>query len=186
VQITFAEICEENLKILSLKRDNEIVKPDWQPQKEFVANFGSGLRKATNADQTCDCDVKLGEHEFKLAIKITADDGDVYHNDFIQTVDVQKSDELAQQAAQAGDSKDAGVTEEYDAGEEMPWDEPEPEEVQGLDCVSACKNGGPGTEAAASEDNSGCAMVSGKGEGTGLVILLITSLALWFRRKTHV
>ena len=185
VQITFAETCGENLKILSLKRDSEIVKPDWQLQKGFVANTGSGLR-TMNADQTCDCDVELGEHEFKLAYKITADDGEVYQDDFTRTVDVQKLEDPAQQAAQADDSKDAGETSEFDAGEEMPWAEPEPEEVQGLDCVSACKNGGPGTEAAASEDNSGCTIISGKNDGTGLVLLLITSLALWIRGKTHV
>lgn len=173
VQVSFANICRDKISLRSLTRDGTGLKTDWQPFDGFVTNMGSGL-DSTDAKQMCDCDVSVGEHVYKLNFQASLD-GEKYDETFNRTLDV-----LDPASMDTGPADDAG-----DVGEDVedePWNEPEPEEMQGLDCMAACRNGGPGTEAAAEAgDDSGCAVVSpGRGRSRSPLVLVLFGLAgLW-------
>lgn len=160
VQLTFGDQCAQNIELLSLTRDGETVKPDWQAYEEYLENMGSGVDKV-NADQTCDCDVAVGTHVYKLAFKMKYE-GKVYSDEFSSTVDVSGSAEETTAALNSGLRQQPDTQSADEAT--MPWTAGT-EEIQGLDCIAACASGGPGTEEAASDgDGMGCSVVRNLGD----------------------
>jgi hypothetical protein len=68
----------------------------------------------------------------------------------------------------------------------MPWDIPEPEEIQGLDCIDKCKKGGSGIASTETGD-SGCSVVGGKSFRLLPLLLLVAAMGvlLTTRRRRH-
>jgi hypothetical protein len=119
--------------------------------------MGSGIETVT-AEQICDCNVPEGSHTYAVSFKTRYDEGEFSEATFDSTIEVMPPSALA--GIDTETETENGETSGTE--EEMPWSEPEPEVVQGLDCIAACKNGGPGTEAAAekaADQDSGCAVI---------------------------
>jgi hypothetical protein len=188
VQINFVNNCNENATLVSLTRDGTKLNTDWRSYTDFIANMGSGVDTAP-AKQFCDCDVSVGSHTYTLAYRIKSE-GDTYNGTFDETLNVLSVDELN---ASLSDSDTADVIDSSDTDSEvMPWDEPEPQGIQGLDCAEACASGEPGTEAgaiaAANEKNSGCSIIAA-GEPlnpTPILFVLLGLIPIWLlKRKTE-
>jgi hypothetical protein len=178
VQITFGDQCDQEVSLTGLFRDEYEMATDWQGYDGFVANTGSGPSELT-AKQMCDCDLSVGSHSYRLAV--TYKSGNYMDFDFPIEIEIVAPQELADQEQ---DTEDAGPG-DYD---EDPWNEPEPTEIQGLNCIDACASGGSGTEAAAMDNNeSGCSMSGGFGSGSSGLAWAILILGLMgfvvFRRK---
>jgi hypothetical protein len=183
VQLSLVDQCDQNIEIRSLTRDGTTLNTDWQPIDGFTANMGSGLDTAP-ARQFCDCDLPVGSHTFKLSFRIKSD-GETYDGTFVDTIDVLSTADMNAQTADT-EIPDAG---EMDS-EMMPWDEPEPQEIQGIDCIAACKTGGPGTEegAAATGEKSGCSVVAVADDlpAFPLLLILLGLVPIWLlKRQKH-
>jgi MYXO-CTERM domain-containing protein len=112
---------------VSTTRDGSSLTLTWQSSSSFTANTGSGL-VGLSAVQTCDCDVPVGKHDYVVRVKSAMGGSEM---DYPTSVEVLQDLQLP---------KDAGVP----GGDMMPWDIPEPGEVQGLDCRTVCTTGGDG------------------------------------------
>ena len=174
VQITFANICSPHQDIESLSRDSDPLDPDWEPFDDYTANLGSGLTTVP-ADQTCDCDVALGDHRYEITL------ADMSMALSVTVVDPQtmSTDETASDESTEGES---------DTEEVMPWDIPEPEEIQGLDCNAACDSGGPSTRFPHITIEFPDCAVTAPGAGTAYtwpVLLLLAGLPIWLIKKSR-
>jgi hypothetical protein len=151
-QMSFGQTCtNNNVEIISITKDGITLKPSWQSYSGFVANSGSGL-KTMSASQTCDCDLALGPHEFRFTYKASWSSGSVYNNTFKQVVEIQEPASTVHQDAQSNGIKDAAPLDSA-TKDAMPWEIPEPEEIQGLDCIATCKARGPGIALPASSSS---------------------------------
>jgi hypothetical protein len=175
VQITFADQCTQDGEITSLSRDKEEMDPEWQPFDGFVANMGSGLMTVP-ANQVCDCDVALGRYQYQLTYE-----SHYGENEYNRTVEVVDPDTMV-----VDDEDDEEV--ETDS-EVMPWDIPEPEEIQGLDCIAACEEGGPGVVTPPIEDIfPNCAVTAPGTESERAawpVLFLLAALPVWLVRRSR-
>jgi hypothetical protein len=122
VQITYGVDGTKVQTPLSTSRDGTKLGLAWHGQTGYTANTGSGL-VSVNATQACDCDVPLGTHKYEVRFTSAMDGKET---SLTVTVNV-----LANLPTPA----DAGVP----AGDMMPWDIPEPSEIQGLNCTQTCK-----------------------------------------------
>lgn len=94
----------------------------------FTANTGSGLT-SVDATQTCDCDVPVGAHEYKVALPGLSGE-------------IRVSVTVVEGMSPLPPREDLDATADSDADTEVyPWDIPEPTAMQGLDCVSVCGGG---------------------------------------------
>lgn len=130
VQITFADDCEQSFEIVSVERDGEALSLEWSPFEGYRTNTGSGIREL-KSDQTCDCDVFLGEHEYVVRVRRGGVAPDVADLDFTYPIVVKRAEDVAAPVPVEED------TDTYEYG----WDIPEPVEVQGLDCEAQCRGG---------------------------------------------
>ena len=157
----------------------------------YSTNTGSGV-KGVNAIQMCDCDVPVGQ---SLGYKLTVASG--YDGKTVTlTTSLTTSGNYDASVISPPVQPDGGV---------LPWDIPDPVEVQGLDCAVECSAIGPqGTGGATGaggaqgtggatvpvtteptdEDNGGsCSMVKGS-QPAGLFLLVLgLGLAIFGRRK---
>ncbi|MBN2194378.1 MAG: hypothetical protein JW751_16295 [Polyangiaceae bacterium] len=109
---------------LSATRDEEPLTQEWTPTSSFGWNMGSGVT-GLNGCQLCDCDVATGSHSYRA--------DSLPEVTYLSTaVNVQAG---YQGPAAPGTGGEGGV---------MPWDEPNPTYMQGIDCVSVCEMPDPG------------------------------------------
>jgi len=102
----------------------------WSAPVQFRTNTGSGVVPVT-AIQMCDCNVP---NETTLRYEISVAISSNQTSTLVTTV----STPVRMDASPAPTDPDAGV---------MPWDIPDPTEVQGIDCVEACAAMQPGVDA---------------------------------------
>ncbi len=181
VQLTYAYDGSTATQPTKLTRDGSAVSASWTTFAGYSANTGSGLRSLA-AQQLCDCNVSVGSHSYEL----TVTSGGKEH-----TLPVSIT-----VAASVPEPKDAGAPK----GDLLPWEIPEPNPVQGLDCKAACgatkpdqgttpkPDGGardvsvvPNPDAKvnppAAKDEGGCSLASGRASvATGLALLLALAL----------
>lgn len=133
VQITYGVdtgIGEELKTPTEVQRDGVAISADWQLlTSSYTTNTGSGLAGVA-ATQFCDCAVPLGEHAYQITVP---------PNGSTLSTTVTVVDNLLP-PDDSGDPLDAGSA---DAEEIWPWDIPEPTNIQGLDCVTACEDDTP-------------------------------------------
>jgi hypothetical protein len=66
VQITWIESCSsEDVRVSKFTKDGSALHPDWIAFSGYSANMGSGVSKMDSI-QTCDYDVKVGEHKYVI------------------------------------------------------------------------------------------------------------------------
>jgi MYXO-CTERM domain-containing protein len=101
----------------------------WKTATSYQANSGSGVRPL-NAIQMCDCNVPLGQNlVYKLSAVRPYDGKSVEY-----TLTVTPTGTGVYDASVIDATSGAG-----DAGPTvMPWDIPDPVEIQGLDCTAEC------------------------------------------------
>lgn len=164
----------------SLHRDSTALSPTWTTTTGFTANTGSGLA-TLSAAQWCDCNVPTGAHTYAVAV----------------TGSGTLQAELTVVASLAYPA-DAGVV----SPDADPWDIPEPVDLQGLDCNTACGgtgtpdagvvDAGSGTPDAGTDppkDDGGCSLVGGSvgiplvGLWAGLSLLMLVVITFRRRRK---
>jgi hypothetical protein len=166
VQVTFGDDCSESEKVVSLTRDGQSSTWRWSELKGFTTNTGSGLDEL-GVMQTCDCDVAVGEHTYKIAFK-----NDEYSNDLKDTITVVAALPEPDAGGESGDTSDTGTS---DTESEEPWSIPDPVEIQGLDCIDYCNNP-PGPKAAGG--GSGCSAAGGIAQSDGSPVFALLSLLL--------
>ena len=145
----------------------------WKaPAGTYQTNTGSGVR-GVNAIQMCDCGVPVGQ---KLGYQITV--ASAYDGRTVTlTASLTTSGKYDASIAPSS-SVDGG----YDAGsppDVLPWEIPDPVEVQGLDCTVECAaigpqgtGGAPGTGGA---QGTGGAPGTGGAQGTGGATTTVTT-----------
>lgn len=124
----------------------------WKPLAGgYRTNTGSGVR-GVNAIQMCDCEVAIGQTlSYKVTVASAYDGKPVTYTASLTTSGKYDPSPIAPPA-----EPDAGV---------MPWDIPDPIEVQGLDCAVECASTLPqGTGGAT---GAGGATETGGTTGTG-------------------
>jgi MYXO-CTERM domain-containing protein len=117
VQVTYGTM--HNDLPTEVTRDGTALKVSWTKLASFSANTGSGVTSIA-AQQFCDCNVALGNHTYTLKLS------QGYMGTLTGTISVVQNYELPPPT-------DMGVGKDL-----MPWDEPEPTALQGLDCTKAC------------------------------------------------
>jgi MYXO-CTERM domain-containing protein len=194
VQVTYAVDSsfgkKDPVTPISVSRDGSPLSVTWSAPAQFTANTGSGLA-ATKGTQFCDCGVSVGSHTYKVRVKSAMGGNEL---------DMEGTVTLVQNL---GDPVDAGVPH----GDVLPWDIPEPSQLQGLDCQQVCSapaadggpvkkdsagpvkdsagpakdSTGPAQDSSATikpkEDSGGCS-VAGHGPASALLLLLGLGL-LW-------
>jgi len=190
VQLTYGVDGKTPATPTSITRDGVTVSASWTGGASYSANTGSGL-KSVNATQLCDCNVPLGAHTYKIKVTSAMGTGEVE----LQTSVTVTSSPVP--------PKDAG------AGDLSPWEIPEPTQMQGLNCTTACATpaadkavardySGAKKDAAVTKldtgttkvdtgttkpkDDGGCA-VAGRGSASALALLLGLGLLLTLRRR---
>jgi MYXO-CTERM domain-containing protein len=150
-----------------VERDGKELTVTWV-KKSISLNTGSGVT-SVEAYQICDCSPGLGQHSYT-----------VYGGGAQPT---QLDSKVTVVASYPTPGKlDAGVP----ATDLSPWDEPDPVEMQGLDCVSACtakQDAGVAKDSGVVKgdtDDSGCSVGLG---GGGLLALLALGLIGALRRR---
>jgi len=104
-----------------VRRDGALLAVTWKELGAFSANTGSGVTTIA-AQQLCDCNVPVGTHEY--ALKLT----EGYQTTLKATITV-VADYTPPQPRDMGVGRDL-----------MPWDQPEPVDLQGLDCATHCSD----------------------------------------------
>jgi hypothetical protein len=119
VQVTYARMYSSDAASAGpLSRDTTALGRTWMPFAAGVnLNGGSGVQKYATALQICDCDVPIGSHSYSALPS---------YGTYAMTVNVTVVDNMGE--------PDAAVV-KPDA---MPWDIPDPVEIQGIDCVKWC------------------------------------------------
>jgi hypothetical protein len=119
VQITYARMYSSDAASAGpLSRDTTALGRTWMPFAAGVnLNGGSGVQKYATALQICDCSVAIGSHSYSALPSFGT---------YAITVNVTVVDNMGE--------PDAAVV-KPDA---MPWDIPDPIEIQGIDCVKWC------------------------------------------------
>lgn len=175
VQITFAwEAGGPARQPGEVQRDGKVLTPTWTPLSSYVANSGSGLRSLA-ATQLCDCEVPLGSHRYDVKVM-----GGSYPLQANVTV-----------VPGLEPPPDGGTPPQMDM---LPWDIPEPVEIRGLDCVTACAAPpvdlarAPADLAFPPSSNGGSCGLGGRGAigvrgAIGLGALAIAILAIALRRR---
>jgi hypothetical protein len=191
VQITYAVDSDTAPNTPSaITRDDQALSGSWTNTSSFTANTGSGL-KELKAVQLCDCDVPLGERLYKVTVMPAMGSQEMEFQATVTVVD------------NLGAPADAGVV-----GDVHPWEIPEPNQIQGLDCSQECSGGGddggtvspdaavvtpdagPTADSASpppnpdDEDEGGCSLSgSTRGGALGLLILGLGLLGGLLRRR---
>ncbi len=107
-------------------RDGQAIEPHWVGLTGgYTANTGSGLTDVS-AVQFCDCSVSEGEHTYSVKPP---------PSDYELTASVTVAADF--EGPTSTDPPDAHGDGSRDV-EVLPWDIPEPTEIQGLDCVASC------------------------------------------------
>jgi hypothetical protein len=159
-------MCNPHQQIQRLSRDGVALAPDWKPFEEYIVNLGSGLT-AVPADQTCDCDVALGTHRYEVVLD------DMARRMSVDVVD--GTDETA-----SYDTEESTT----DLERVMPWDIPEPQEVQGLDCIAVCEDsGGSGTVFPIIPIDCAVTAPGGAARHAWPALILFLGLPIWLVRK---
>jgi hypothetical protein len=120
VQVTYAGLGfqPDSGSVGPLSRDTASLGQSWLPFAAGVnLNGGSGVAKYATALQICDCNVPIGSHKYTAKAS---------HGTYDMPVTVAVVDNL--------EEPDAAVV-KPDA---MPWDIPDPVEIQGIDCAAWC------------------------------------------------
>jgi hypothetical protein len=189
VQLTYAYDGTSADKPTKLTRDGSALGGSWTAFSGYSANTGSGLRSLA-AQQLCDCNVSIGSHKYELTVSTGGKE---------RTLPVSVA-----VVPSLEEPKDAGAP----VGDFQPWDIPEPNPVQGLDCKTACSapapdqgtapkpdsgardvSIAPGADAKvnppAVKDEGGCSLAAGRATAaTGLALLLaLALLAAVLRRR---
>jgi MYXO-CTERM domain-containing protein len=177
VQVTFAKmqgITEEH----PLWRDADPLDPVWSPLADYTFNAGSGL-VTYEAVQHCDCDVPLGSHTYSTRFTATYTDG---HSEQF-TLEASPITVVAD----LDDPADAGTV----PPDAMPWQIPDPVEVQGIDCAEICAHppaaadaGALASEARVSPQQGGCSLGGSPASGAWLLGLAGVVLAGLRRHRT--
>lgn len=178
-----------------LTRDGEVLNVAWTRADTAInANTGSGL-VGIDATQTCDCEVPAGAHTY--VVNVVGPTGSAIELQGVLTVEEEHYLKADAGAAPASDLS--------------PWDIPEPDEIQGLDCKTVCgqaqkdsgavtpQDAGPAVQkdaaaaadsapvtppAKAEEDDGGCAVAGADSSAAGLVLaLLVLGLGLIRSRR---
>lgn len=110
-----------------VKRDGVVITPTWTAMAGYQANMGSGVSTVA-ADQFCDCQLPIGTHEYQVA----APEGGTLNGSVLVT------GVAAAPIMPPPDTDDADSGQSDAPADVMPWDEPEPTGLQGLDCAVAC------------------------------------------------
>jgi hypothetical protein len=195
VQLTYGVDGSTPATPSATKRDSTGLNVTWQGMNDtYTANTGSGLVDI-KATQTCDCNVPVGQHKYTVTVKSAMDNKDADLTAQLEVVD------------NLGAPTDAGVP----GGDMMPWDIPEPGEIQGLDCQVVCNNppgdgpvntdgpavstDGPMAQDAGTtspdsaappkdkdDDDGGCSL-GGSGGPLSLSLLVLLGLGLALRRR---
>lgn len=169
VQVTFAvdgSISADYVPT-ALLRDGQPVPGTFQlAAGPFRTNTGSGVRD-TRAKQVCDCAVTAGKHAYTLTYRVGQNP-----ETLSTTVEVVQG---------LGDPPDA-------AGgpvDMLPWEIPDPVEIQGLDCKQACAAPPPADMALQINPmkNNACSLGASHGfGGAGALVVLCAFLLLGRRR----
>lgn len=123
VQITYCTvIATSGLSIASTTRDASPLVGDWTAISNFATNLGSGVKNVAGY-QRCDCNLSAGDHRYEIQVQRSGQTFTLRANLAVAT------NYTGPGTQAAGGAPDGGV---------MPWDEPEPTEMQGLDCAVAC------------------------------------------------
>jgi hypothetical protein len=139
VQVSFGAWCDDQeVTVLSFLRDGKPFEPHWHPIEDFVASDGSGLQ-TMKADQMCDCNVALGEHLYEIKFQTVSSKGKIFKPTFDVDLEVLAPAEL----------EDVQVDDPTGG-----WGTPEPEEMQGIDCLSLCNNAASDAGASVSEPDT--------------------------------
>jgi hypothetical protein len=187
VQLTYANLSEITAAA-PLSRDGAALSPVWSPLSSYTFNAGSGLT-SYGAVQYCDCNVAIGPHRYATQLSYTYD-GKTDEYELNATVTVVEA---------LDDPKDAGPV----PSDAMPWEIPDPVEVQGLDCIATCAHPpapdagagtrtGSGTSAGAPAhstqigDNDGGCSLAGRRAGAGTLMLGLGLLIGLGRRRRAV
>ncbi|MFZ4578995.1 MAG: MYXO-CTERM sorting domain-containing protein [Myxococcota bacterium] len=110
-----------------VKRDGVVITPTWTTMSGYQANMGSGVSNVA-ADQFCDCLLPIGLHEYQVA----ATEGGTLNGSIVVTG-------VAAAPIMPPPNNDDADSGQSDApADVMPWDEPEPTGLQGLDCAVTC------------------------------------------------
>ena len=178
VQVTIA-FAGAGINPTSVQRDGAPLSVAWA-DTSFEVNGGSGV-SAYLAKQFCDCSVSLGTHQYVIGYSFSGSAAT-------------SVDSSVTVVADCPDPPDAG-TWDGDAGQ--PWDQPDPTEMQGIDCTVACAiaDGGATTvhDAAVVDDGGGSAVAKTTGSscafgdmghigGLGILVSLAVLLLLLRRR----
>ena len=197
VQVTYGvddQFTAGTPSVTAISRDGASLGLSWHGLGGFTANTGSGL-VGLNATQACDCDVPVGQHEYVVRVKSAMGGKEMDYKIKIEVL----------QDLQA--PADAGVP----GGDMLPWDIPEPGEIQGLDCRLACtgvasdgpmtvKDAGsvspdtttqprdagsasPDATQPKDEDDEGGCSLGRAGQPLSLSLLLLLGLGLMLRRR---
>lgn len=181
IQLTYAYDGSTADKPTKLTRDGSALSGSWTAFGGFSANTGSGLRSLA-AQQLCDCGVSVGSHKYELTVSTGGKE---------RTLPVSVT-----VVSSLEEPKDAGAPK----GDFQPWDIPEPNPVQGLDCKTACSAPAPDQGTApkpdggardvsvtpnpdakvnppAVKDEGGCSLAAGRASvAAGLALLLALAL----------
>lgn len=182
VQITYGTAASDGTPVDSATRDGAPLAGDWTKIDSFAMNLGSGVRNVSGY-QRCDCNLSVGAHEYRVQVQNP------------NGTTLRASITVAADYSGPTTQPPVGATE---AGGMAPWDEPEPTEMQGLDCTVWCEtmaNGSGGTSGAATNVSGGASSAQSEADDNGCSIserirhhfamigLAAIGLALLFRRR---
>jgi hypothetical protein len=148
VQLTYANMAEVP-KSVPLSRDGTALSSVWSPLASYTFNAGSGLT-SYGAIQSCDCNVAAGSHSYVIRVENGATD---QHDLSTALTVVEELDA----------PKDAGPV----PPDAMPWEIPDPVEVQGLDCADACAHPSAAGSAGSKGKDGGCSVAVGRSVAVG-------------------
>jgi hypothetical protein len=134
VQVTWG-YCDPMLKLEVIKRDGTILHPQWSPFSNFRTDTGSGVQSITSI-QFCDCNVAPGEHEYQ-SNSFPGEMDEVTARVIVEAnLKPPAMRDSMPSVSASGESRTSGPTgPRHGDG----WEEPEPSEIQGIDCIAACK-----------------------------------------------
>jgi hypothetical protein len=161
VQVTYVTVLSDLPG--QVLRDGTGLSYSWTALASYSANNGSGVRSMPS-QQFCDCNLPVGSHEYVAKLTKTFD-----ADELKATIQVVADYSLPVR-------KDAGP-----APDLMPWYQPEPTELQGLDCTKVCTGTKVGPP-----DSGGCSIwPASRPPGAPALLLLLGGalLARSLRRR---
>jgi len=166
--------------VVSATRDGSDLGGSWAAAAGYETNMGSGV-VAVAGYQYCDCNLALGSHAYNVTT--SGENGCSYD----RTIEVVEDYELPEATGGQGG---------YMGG----WEEPDPIEMQGIDCVTHCNGASDGdgvggnatstgggtvdeAEKADGDSDNGCAIGRGPASGRSSAPWLLLGALLLRRRR---